>query len=168
MTRAESRLACGQGPPTANCSATIVCWHATCASDDGQVALRSGALVQRRFALIARWRAQQSSEFREVRNMATSKRGPEPGSQKAKHGGQAVREKYGPEFYSKIGKKGGEAVKEKLGPSFYAEIGKKGGESTKRQQGPEFYSRIGKKGGERGRGTPKQQARDRAAAQQRP
>jgi uncharacterized protein len=88
--------------------------------------------------------------------MATSKRGPEPGSPKAKHGGQAVREKYGPEFYSKIGKKGGEAVKEKLGPSFYAEIGKKGGESTKRQQGPEFYSRIGKKGGERGRGTPKQ------------
>lgn len=88
-------------------------------------------------------------------NMATSKRGPEPGSQKAKHGGQAVREKYGPEFYSRIGKKGGEAVKEKRGPAFYAEIGKKGGESTKRQQGPEFYSRIGKKGGERGRAVPK-------------
>jgi general stress protein YciG len=88
--------------------------------------------------------------------MAASKRGPEPGSQKAKHGGQAVREKYGPEFYSRIGKKGGEAVKEKRGPAFYAEIGKKGGESTKRQQGPEFYSRIGKKGGERGRAAPKQ------------
>jgi uncharacterized protein len=88
--------------------------------------------------------------------MATSKRGPEPGSQKAKHGGQAVREKYGPEFYSRIGKKGGEAVKEKRGPAFYAEIGKKGGESTKRQQGPEFYSRIGKKGGERGRTAPRQ------------
>jgi len=40
--------------------------------------------------------------------MTNSKRGPEPGSQKAKHGGQAVREKYGAEFYSKIGKKGGE------------------------------------------------------------
>jgi len=40
--------------------------------------------------------------------MANNKRGPEPGSQKAKRGGQAVREKYGPEFYSKIGKKGGE------------------------------------------------------------
>ena len=40
--------------------------------------------------------------------MANNKRGPQPGSQKAKHGGQAVREKYGPEFYSKIGKKGGE------------------------------------------------------------
>ena len=98
---------------------------------------------------------------REVRTMATSKRGPEPGSDKAKHGGQAVREKYGPEFYSRIGKKGGEAVKNKLGSQFYAEIGKKGGESTKRQQGPEFYSRIGKKGGERGRGTPKTSARDR-------
>ncbi len=83
--------------------------------------------------------------------MANNKRGPEPGSQKAKHGGQAVREKYGPEFYSRIGKKGGETVKEKRGPHFYAEIGKKGGESTKRQQGSEFYSRIGKKGGERGR-----------------
>src|SRR5438132_7359551 len=84
-------------------------------------------------------------------SMANNKRGPERGSQKAKHGGQAVREKYGPEFYSRIGKKGGEAVKEKRGPQFYAEIGKKGGESTKRQQGSEFYSRIGKKGGEHGR-----------------
>src|SRR5438067_13258067 len=90
--------------------------------------------------------------FREAElSMANNKRGPERGSQKAKHGGQAVREKYGPEFYSKIGKKGGEAVKEKRGPQFYAEIGKKGGESTKRQQGSEFYSKIGKKGGERGR-----------------
>src|SRR5450755_4042905 len=80
-------------------------------------------------------------------SMANNKRGPEPGSQKAKHGGQAVREKYGPEIYSKIG----ETVKEKRGPQFYAEIGKKGGESTKRQQGSEFYSKIGKKGGERGR-----------------
>src|SRR6516164_6733612 len=86
-------------------------------------------------------------------SMTNNRRGPQPGSQKAKHGGQAVREKYGPEFYSKIGKKGGETVKEKRGPQFYAEIGKKGGESTKRQQGSEFYSKIGKKGGERGRVT---------------
>jgi general stress protein YciG len=71
-------------------------------------------------------------------SMANSKRGPEPGTQKAKRGGQAVREKYGQEFYSS-------------GLQFYAEIGNKGGESTKRQQGSEFYSRIGKKGGERGR-----------------
>jgi general stress protein YciG len=84
-------------------------------------------------------------------SMANNKRGPEPGSQKAKHGGQAVREKYGAEFYARIGRKGGETVKEKRGPRFYAEIGKKGGESTKRQQGAEFYSKIGKKGGERGR-----------------
>jgi general stress protein YciG len=85
-------------------------------------------------------------------SMANNKRGPEPGSQKAKHGGQAVREKYGPQFYSKIGKIGGDTVKEKRGPHFYAEIGKKGGESTKRHKGSEFYSKIGKKGGERGRG----------------
>ncbi|MEO8972710.1 MAG: KGG domain-containing protein [Ktedonobacteraceae bacterium] len=84
--------------------------------------------------------------------MANNKRGPEPGSQKAKHGGEAVRDKFkGTNFYSRIGKKGGETVKEKRGPQFYAEIGKKGGESTKRQQGSEFYSRIGKKGGEKGR-----------------
>ncbi len=82
-----------------------------------------------------------------------NKRGPAPGSQKAKHGGQAVREKYGPEFYAKIGRMGGKKVKEKRGPQFYAEIGKKGGESTKRQRGSEFYSRIGKRGGERGRAT---------------
>jgi general stress protein YciG len=90
--------------------------------------------------------------------MEPKKRGPQPGSEKAKHGGQAVREKYGPDFYSKIGKKGGEAVKEKHGPAFYAEIGKKGGETTKREHGPEFYSRIGKKGGERGRMQPKANA----------
>src|SRR6266487_2034557 len=93
-----------------------------------------------------------STSFRRAGySMANNKRGPQPGSQKAKHGGQAVREKYGPEFYSKIGKMGGETVKEKRGPKFYAEIGKKGGESTKRKQGSEFYSKIGKKGGERGR-----------------
>jgi general stress protein YciG len=90
-------------------------------------------------------------------SMANNKRGPEPGSPKAKHGGQAVRAKYGPEFYSRIGKKGGEKVKEKRGPQFYAEIGKKGGESTKRQQGSEFYSRIGKKGGEHGRAAAEEQ-----------
>src|SRR5205807_2278178 len=52
------------------------------------------------------------------------KRGPAPGSQRAKHGGQAVRKKYGPEFYSRIGKMGGRKVKEKRGPGFYSEIGK--------------------------------------------
>src|SRR5205809_5442752 len=83
-------------------------------------------------------------------SMTNNRRGPERGSQKAKHGGQAVREKYGPEFYSKIGKMGGDAVKEKRGPQFYADIGKKGGDSTKSQHGSAFYSRIGKEGGKRG------------------
>jgi general stress protein YciG len=103
-------------------------------------------------------------------NMEPKKRGPQPGSEKAKHGGQAVREKYGPDFYSRIGKKGGEAVKEKHGPAFYAEIGKKGGETTKREHGPEFYSRIGKKGGERGRMQPKDNAggEKHTAANERP
>lgn len=80
----------------------------------------------------------------------TTKRGPAAGTEKAKHGGQAVREKYGPDFYARIGKKGGETVKQR-GPAFFAEIGRKGGEATKRSQGVEFYSRIGKAGGEAGR-----------------
>src|SRR5207245_11463418 len=75
-----------------------------------------------------------STSFREAGLSMANKRGPEPGSQKAKHGGQAVRENYGAEFYSKIGKKGGETVKEKRRTQFYAGHGKKGAEDTKRQQ----------------------------------
>lgn len=86
----------------------------------------------------------------------TSKRGPDAGSEKAKRGGQAVRDKYGSDFYSRIGKKGGETVKQR-GPDFYAEIGRKGGEATKRSLGVEFYSRIGKAGGEAGRRGKKEQ-----------
>lgn len=81
----------------------------------------------------------------------TSRRGPVPGSEKAKHGGQAVREQYGAGFYRQIGLKGGLRVKEQRGAKFYAEIGRKGGQATKAHQGQEFYNRIGKLGGEKGR-----------------
>ena len=77
----------------------------------------------------------------------TSKRGPVAGTEEAKRGGQAVREKYGHDFYARIGKKGGETVKQR-GPAFFAEIGRKGGETTRRSHGVAFYSRIGKAGGE--------------------
>jgi general stress protein YciG len=87
---------------------------------------------------------------------ATGKRrGPVPGTEQARHGGDSVRKKYGVEFYSRIGKQGGETVKQKRGTAYYAEIGHKGGAATAAKHGPEFYSRIGKKGGERGRGVPR-------------
>ncbi len=42
------------------------------------------------------------------------RRGPEPGSDNAKNGGNAVKQRYGTDYYSKIGKKGGARVKELL------------------------------------------------------
>ncbi len=37
----------------------------------------------------------------------TATRGSVPGSERAKHGGQAVRDRHGSDFYARIGKKGG-------------------------------------------------------------
>ncbi len=81
------------------------------------------------------------------------KPGPRPGTEAAKRGGTAAREKYGREFYSKIGSKGGSTVRERHGSTFYTEIGRRGGESTKRNLGVEHYSRIGRIGGQRAHGT---------------
>lgn len=80
------------------------------------------------------------------------KPGPRPGTEAAKRGGSAARDKYGREFYSKIGSKGGSKVRERHGSDFYAEIGRRGGESTKRHLGAEHYSRIGRIGGKRAHG----------------
>lgn len=80
------------------------------------------------------------------------KPGPRPGTEAAKRGGTAAREKYGREFYSRIGSKGGSTVRERHGSSFYTEIGRRGGESTKRNLGTEHYSRIGRIGGQRAHG----------------
>ncbi len=80
------------------------------------------------------------------------KPGPRPGTEAAKRGGTAAREKYGREFYSRIGSKGGSTVRERHGSSFYTEIGRRGGESTKRNLGAEHYSRIGRIGGQRAHG----------------
>ena len=78
--------------------------------------------------------------------------GPRPGTEAAKRGGSAARDKYGREFYSKIGSKGGSTVRERHGSEFYTEIGRRGGETTKRNLGTEHYSRIGRIGGKRAHG----------------
>jgi hypothetical protein len=77
------------------------------------------------------------------------KPGPKPGTEAAKRGGTAARDKYGSAFYSRIGTKGGSTVRERHGSEFYTDIGRKGGESTKRNKGVEHYSRIGRIGGKR-------------------
>ncbi len=80
------------------------------------------------------------------------KPGPRPGTEAAKRGGSAARDKYGRDFYSKIGSKGGSTVRERHGSTFYTEIGRRGGETTKRNLGAEHYSRIGRIGGKRAHG----------------
>lgn len=80
------------------------------------------------------------------------RRGHRPGlpadAEKAKHGGQAVRDKYGCEYYRELGRKGGATVRQKHGAAHFARIGQKGGEQTKARYGAEYYTRIGKRGGE--------------------
>lgn len=80
------------------------------------------------------------------------KPGPRPGTEAAKRGGSAARDKYGREFYSKIGSKGGSTVRERHGSEFYTQIGRRGGETTKRNLGTEHYSRIGRIGGKHAHG----------------
>jgi general stress protein YciG len=87
-------------------------------------------------------------------NAAPTRRkpGPKPGTEAAKRGGNAAKQKYGREFYSKIGAIGGSTVRERHGSEFYTEIGRRGGETTKRTLGSEHYSRIGRIGGKRAHG----------------
>jgi len=92
------------------------------------------------------------------------KPGPRPGTEAAKRGGAAARDKYGREFYSRIGSKGGSTVRERHGSSFYTEIGRRGGESTKKRLGVDHYSRIGRIGGQRAHGRPWRKSRPRASS----
>lgn len=89
------------------------------------------------------------------------KPGPVPGTDAAKRGGTAAREKYGRDFYRRIGSKGGSTVRERHGSSFYTQIGRLGGEATKRNLGREHYARIGRIGGQRTHGG---QSSDRATS----
>ena len=70
--------------------------------------------------------AQQGSGEAPVRR----KPGPRPGTEAARRGGTAAREKYGKEFYSRIGSKGGSTVRERRGSAFYTEIGRRGGSGS--------------------------------------
>src|SRR5690349_11494675 len=79
------------------------------------------------------------------------RRGPRAGSENARRGGMAVREKYGPEFFARIGSKGGRTVRERRGPEFYASIGRLGGQTTRETLGVSHYERIGRLGGLRAR-----------------
>ncbi|HEU5440569.1 MAG TPA: hypothetical protein VFU88_14890 [Ktedonobacterales bacterium] len=87
----------------------------------------------------------------QVTEPSKRRRGPRAGSENARRGGMAVREKYGAEFFAKIGSKGGRTVRERRGPEFYASIGRIGGETTRDTLGPEHYERIGRLGGLRAR-----------------
>jgi len=79
------------------------------------------------------------------------RRGPRAGSENAKRGGVAVREKYGVDFFAEIGSKGGKTVRERRGPEFYANIGRMGGQTTRQTLGLSHYERIGRLGGLRAR-----------------
>jgi general stress protein YciG len=100
--------------------------------------------------------AENAGQVTDANSIATPptrrKPGPRPGTEAARRGGTAAREKYGKEFYSRIGSKGGSTVRERRGSAFYTEIGRRGGESTKRNLGTEHYSRIGRIGGQRAHG----------------
>ncbi len=80
------------------------------------------------------------------------KPGPRPGTEAAKRGGTAARDKYGRDFYRSIGAKGGSTVWARHGSAFYTEIGRRGGEATKRNFGTEHYARIGRIGSQRAHG----------------
>jgi general stress protein YciG len=80
------------------------------------------------------------------------KPGPRPGTDAAKRGGTAARDKYGLDFYSRIGSQGGRKVRETHGIGFYETIGRRGGESTKLRKGSEHYSAIGRIGGKKAHG----------------
>ncbi len=81
----------------------------------------------------------------------TLRRGPKPGTEAAKRGGWATRDKCGTEHYRRIGAKGGSTVLNQRGLEFYREIGRRGGESTRGKLGTEHYARIGRIGGKRKR-----------------
>jgi len=74
------------------------------------------------------------------------KRGPKPGTERAKHGGQALVRLYGRGHMAEMGRRGGEITHEKYGADYYGRIGGRGGRITSAKYGPEYYSRIGKAG----------------------
>ncbi|HEY7779594.1 MAG TPA: hypothetical protein VIC85_05235 [Ktedonobacterales bacterium] len=96
------------------------------------------------------------------------KRGPVAGTEGAKAGGMAMRDKYGSEFFAKIGAKGGKSVRQRHGSEFYTRIGQKGGKATRERHGPEYYERIGRLGGQRAGAAKAAKAAQKAKTEERP
>lgn len=94
--------------------------------------------------VVSRFSAMQYSNGSVLKHKA----GAEPGTEKAKHGGQAVLRKYGPEYFQRLSVLGGEAMCRKYGTDFWKKIGKAGGEVLKQKYGPNHYFQMGKKSGE--------------------
>lgn len=78
---------------------------------------------------------------------AQRKRGPRPGTDAARRGGEAVVAKLGVEHFRRIGRMGGRSAAKQHGPDFYTDIGRKGGNATRSKLGLEHYQAIGRKGG---------------------
>ncbi len=89
-----------------------------------------------------------------------SRRGPRAGTESARRGGMAVREKYGQAYFAQIGSRGGKSASAQHGSDFYAGIGHVGGSKTRDRLGIAHYERIGRMGGLR------QRQRERSAAEQ--
>jgi uncharacterized protein len=113
----------------------------------------------------AKMTAETAAEDGETPQTLKRRRGPRAGTESARRGGMAVREKYGPEFFAQIGSKGGKSVSAQHGPDFYADIGHRGGSSTRDKLGPEHYERIGRMGGLRLRQRERRAAQEQSAEQ---
>lgn len=91
--------------------------------------------------VISRVAAEQYASSHEPRH----KPGAVPGSEAAKRGSQAVRERYGPDYYRRLGLQGAESMRQKYGRDYYTRIGLLGGKVTKaKYAGTDHYQQIGK------------------------
>jgi hypothetical protein len=70
-------------------------------------------------------------------------KGPKPGSEEAKRGGRAVREKYGLTHYQRMGQIGSAQLKDRRGPDYFRELGRRGGKATHERYGADHFGRIG-------------------------
>ncbi len=68
-----------------------------------------------------------------------AQRGPQPGAERATHGGKDTRDEYGAEGYRAWGKQGGAAAKERLGRGRVARVGKVGGGAGTTPERPEAW-----------------------------
>lgn len=115
----------------------------------GQLLLRlQQGLIQGKL-LSKVWVVSKSSAVQYVTShKRKDKPGAEPGTEKARHGGQAILDRYGPAYFQHLSALGGAAMRQKYGADFYQRIGKAGGEALKEKYGPDHFHQLGKKSGE--------------------